>query len=429
MKTMLTVGDRIDVVAHDLDYQGQGVARFEGYVLFVPGLLPGEEALVQVGRIKKRFGIAHVVSLRKLSGLRSRHLLALGSVDLVHLDVKAQCEWQKETTMETLQKIAGIRQNVKEILCTKRVFHYRNKVAFHVLDKRFLTLGLFASTSHRLVPVRNFLLASKKANEVLERVSTSKLEVPDLVHFVMRTNQKDEVLVTLVTNKKDAKGLGVLVDCLKEIEGVVGITHNIKEEEKKILGSKSNVLFGQNRIEMPLKDFFVEIDDRSFFQVNEEVSDLVFREIEKRIEPDSRVIDAYSGIGSIGFYLAHHMKRVTMIETEERNVAMAKAILSKQGFKNVDIIEKDVSQAKLPGHDVLIVDPPRHGLSERFINRILADPSKRMFYLSCDAKSLSRDLMKLKTIYRIEEVIPIRMFPQTSAIETLVVLRKKEMVG
>ncbi|MFP4177405.1 MAG: 23S rRNA (uracil(1939)-C(5))-methyltransferase RlmD [Acholeplasmataceae bacterium] len=425
---MLTVGERIEVVAHDLDYQGQGVARYEGYVLFIPGLLPGEEALVQVERIKKRFGIAQVVSLRKLSGLRSRHLLTLGSANLVHLDPQAQCEWQKETTVKTLQRIAGIRPRTREIICDERVFYYRNKVVFHALDKRFLTLGLFASTSHRLVPIRHFLLASKKANEILERVSTSRIEVPDLVHFVVRTNPKNEALVTLVTRKKDARGLGALVDRLRGIEGIVGITHNIKQETKRILGPKSSVLFGRNRIEMPLKDFSVEIDDRSFFQVNDSISEAVYREIAERIDDDSRVIDAYSGIGAIGFYLAANMKRVTMIETNERSLAMAKAIASDQGFRNVDIIDKDVGQAKLPEHDVMIVDPPRQGLSERVVERMLKEPSKRLFYLSCDPKTLARDLGKLVAVYRLEEVIPVRMFPQTSSIETLVVLTRKEVV-
>lgn len=423
---MLTVGDIIIAKVVDIDYQGQGVVKQDGYVIFVKGLLTDEEAKIKITSVRKSFGQAIVIEILKRSEHRVSHPQSiLGSCDLLHLSVAEQNKWQTRITYETLKKILGQELELEPIITDFKDKHYRNKSVFHVMDRPYLTLGLYHKDQMRLVEISEFILADHKTNEILKLLNFNKIicDTKVLKHLVIRTNLNGEALVTLVATKKGFKGLDKIVQTLMKVEKIVGVTLNISTSPHAILGSDSLVIIGENAIIEPLKGIDIMINDRSFFQINLPVIEKVYEIIKSEIKPKSTLIDAYSGVGSIGYYLSNKASKVTMIESNKESFDMALSIKESHHLDHVEIIN-DLAEKALVDMtaDYLIVDPPRNGLMPELLEILIDSNFKKIFYLSCDAKTLSRDLVKLTERYSISKVYPIQMFYHTTSLETLVIL-------
>lgn len=426
---MLTVGNRIKGLSVDLDYQGQGVIKHDGYVIFVKGLLDQEEALVEITKLRKKFGEAKIIEIIKKSIDRRDDVESiLGSCDMVHMTEQKQLLWQKRITEETLKKITGLDLTVEDVITDHKARHYRNKSVFHVMEDRLLKLGLYQKDFYKLVKVDSFSLADEKTNEVLKLLNDSNIIIDSkiLKYVVCRTNPKGEILVTLVVKSSDFLGLEKIMNVLKTVKNIVGLTLNMMDDQTSILGSKSYTIFGENRINEPLGDIDIYLDDRSFYQINPPVIEKAYALMKAHMKDNLSIIDSYSGVGSIGFYLADKAKHVVMIESNEEACENATLTKNRYEFHHVDVVlgrAEDLIDTY--DADILIVDPPRNGLLPEFIDKILLKEYQQIFYLSCDAKTLARDLVSLHDKYHIESVYPLKMFYQTSSLETLVFLNKK----
>lgn len=426
---MLTVGNRIKGLSVDLDYQGQGVIKHDGYVIFVKGLLDQEEALVEITKLRKKFGEAKIIEIIKKSIDRRDDVESiLGSCDMVHMTEQKQLLWQKRITEETLKKITGLDLTVEDVITDHKARHYRNKSVFHVMEDRLLKLGLYQKDFYKLVKVDSFSLADEKTNEVLKLLNDSNIIIDSkiLKYVVCRTNPKGEILVTLVAKSSDFLGLEKIMNVLKTVKNIVGLTLNMMDDQTSILGSKSYTMFGENRINEPLGGIDIFLDDRSFYQINPPVIEKAYALMKAHMKDNLSIIDSYSGVGSIGFYLADKAKKVVMIESNEEAIDNANLTKSRYAYHHIDVVlgraEEVIDQYDA---DILIVDPPRNGLLPEFIDKILLKEYQQIFYLSCDAKTLARDLVSLHDKYHIESVYPLKMFYQTSSLETLVFLNKK----
>lgn len=425
---MLTVGNRLVATAIDLDYLGQGVVKHEGYVIFVPHLLIGETAEIKITKIKNQYAEAKIEHRLTDSQDRFHHPDSMyGGADLLHLSHQAQCEWQRRITSETLKKIGDIEFFVDEILSDSKATHYRNKSVFHVMDSPILKLGLYASDHQKLIQARTYILADEPTNKILSFLYDHPVIIDhkSCSHLVIRTNPTGEALVTMVSTKPLFKGQNEFVERLKSLDFVIGITLNIRDNPKHILGRHSIVLYGDNLMTEPLGSLDVTITDRSFFQVNLPVSMMAYDIIKREILRNCVVIDAYSGIGSIGFYISDVVRKVMMIESNKESILMANKIKENHQLNHVDIIcdQAEVVMKHLSA-EVIITDPPRNGLMPEMIEHIIKSTVTQMFYLSCDVKTLARDLKMLTHSFEITKIIPIRMFPQTTEMETLVILKR-----
>ncbi|MBU1094685.1 MAG: 23S rRNA (uracil(1939)-C(5))-methyltransferase RlmD [Firmicutes bacterium] len=426
---MLTVGDVFFGRSVDIDYQGQGIVKHEGYVVFVRGMLDNEEAKIKITHLNKRFGQGEITELIKSSPDRVNiEMQDLGSCDMIHVSPEKQLLWQQRITKETFKKIMDLDVDVHPTLTDNKSEFYRNKSVFHVMDTPFLTLGLYNKESTELIPVDQFILSDLKTNEMLKHLAAKRVLINPRVfkHMVFRTNLNQEILVTLVATKELFLGRENLVEYIKQMHNVVGITININDQPNRILGNLSLVLYGDNLIVEPINDIDLMINDQSFFQINLPVIEKAYALIKKEIPDNQTIIDAYSGVGSIGFYLAKKAKKVIMIESNDESSTMAKLIKEKLGFEQIEVI--DDRAEKVIQHfdgDYLIVDPPRNGLMESFIQSVLKQSYKKIFYLSCDVKTLVRDISLLSSQYEIKDIYPIRMFFHTTSLETLVILNHK----
>jgi 23S rRNA (uracil1939-C5)-methyltransferase len=390
------------------------------------GLITDEEAKIKITSIRKSFGQAIVIEILKRSDNRVSHPQSiLGSCDLLHLSIEEQNKWQSRITKETLKKILGEDHELEPIITDFKDKHYRNKSVFHVMDRPYLTLGLYHKDQMRLVEISEFILADQKTNEILKHLNFNKIICDTKVfkHLVVRTNLSGEALVTLVATKKGFKGLDKIVQSLMKLEKIVGITVNISTNKNVILGNESLTILGENIIVEPLNGADITINDRSFFQINLPVIQKVYDIIKSEIKPKSTLIDAYSGVGSIGYYLADKVSKVTMIESNKESYEMALSIKEKHRFDHVEIINDLAEHALMElTADYLIVDPPRNGLMPELLEELIHSNFKKIFYVSCDAKTLSRDLVQLTESYSISHIYPIKMFYHTTSLETLVIL-------
>ena len=426
---MLTVGDMIIGTALDVDYEGQGVIKHDGYVIFVKGLLMHEEAKIKITNIRKNFGQGKYLEIIKQSPSRFTHpQTMLGSCNLLHMDKHAQLLWQQKTTQETLKKIIHEDIDVEQTITDGKDMHYRNKSVFHVMDKPYLSLGLYHFSETKLIEVSEFILADEKTNEILKHLNFHKVIIDPkiLKHVVIRTNPKGEALVTLVAKNSKFTGLEKLIEHVMKIKDIKGITLNISLSDREILGEKSYTLYGENILSEPMGRQDIFINDRSFFQINLPVITKVYDVIKKHIIKDKVVIDAYSGVGSIGYYILDKVKKLILIESNKDAIDMAKQTKDQYQLDHVEIVHGRAEQVvKDYQADILIIDPPRNGLMPELLDTLTQNSFDQIFYLSCDAKTLARDLNTLKNIYHIEKVYPIRMFYHTTSLETLVILTKK----
>ncbi len=421
---MLKVKDRIKVNAIGLDYKGDGISIMDNLYVFIPGLLKDEEAIVEITYLKKNYAFGRVVEILKKSKNRISDTSIFGSINLSHLSFVEQLKWQEDITIETMEKVLGKDINFKEIVTDGKEYNYRNKVVFHCIYKPSLKLGLYSNNNQRLTAVDGFILAPKVINDIIFKLNKTNIIIKnkDIINIAFKTNSNDEVLVTLVSTKQNFKELDEVVNFFKGFSSVKGITLNLKKHQEKILSDKSVLLYGVNL----LTEGKLLLNDLSFMQVNYGVAELVYELIKENII-GKNIVDAYSGIGSIGFKIYDENYNITMIENSKENIKLAKLIKDINNYNNIDIIHanaEDVISDYKP--ETIIVDPPRKGLDINLINAVISNNVKRVIYLSCDLQTLTRDLRIFTNSYKIVKVYPVKMFPQTNSFETLVILDKKE---
>lgn len=423
------VGERITVNCFEVDYNGNGVSRYNDLIVFTKGLLEDESALVEITKIKKSFLEAKIIKLKETNNKRRVNNYNLGSLDLYHVSEEYQLNWQIKTAINTFNKISDIDLEYKNnIIANEEFTNYRNKNVYHVLNSKNLELGMY-DNNYNLVKINNFLLASNISNEVLNYINNLNLNLNELAnnlkHIVIRTNNLNEVMIILVL--KFRASVNNLIEKLIDFPNVKSIYLNISKNPKHILGEKSYLIYGEKYLSEEVNGLKLYSDDQSFMQVNTNIASLVYKTISNYVNKNESVIDAYSGVGGIGLSLINKAKQVYLLESNESSVNISKKIIAENNIKNAEVLLGDVlNSIDNLVSDVLIVDPPRSGLNKNFIEKIIEKDFKTIIYLSCDLKTQARDYNLLKEKYEILNFYPIKMFYQTTSIENLIILKRKD---
>ncbi|MCR1809331.1 class I SAM-dependent RNA methyltransferase [Haploplasma modicum] len=414
---MLEVKKEIEVTIIDLDYKGDGIAIVDDIYVYIKGALKDELVRALVLKVKEKFAIAKLIKVIKPSKDRLKDSVLLGSLNMSHLSFDMQLKWQSDITLKSFNKAFNKDFEIAPIITDNNNSSYRNKVTFHIMNNKILTLGLYDYNETRLVKTDRLDIANDNANILVKKLNDAKITVDFniLKHLMIKNNSENKLLVTLVSTRRSFIGLHEILDLLDLDKNVLGVTLNIKDDVNKILGNKTYTLRGQDF----LNENNLIMTTKSFMQVNFKVQDLVFEEIRKHILGKS-IIDAYSGIGSISYNVLDNNKKLTLIDNNPENIKLAKEIFKD---KEVNLLlgnaEDLIDELTC---DTLLVDPPRQGLDKKFVNSLLNKKIKRIIYMSCNLQSLIRDTKLLANKYEIKEITPIKMFPETNSFETLVIL-------
>jgi 23S rRNA (uracil1939-C5)-methyltransferase len=444
----------IDVIFEDLTHDGAGVAKVDGYPVFVPGGLPGEKANIKVIRVTKGYGIGRLVELLERSHFRvevsQEEAHKYGGCQLQHISYEGQQKFKENQVHQVLARIGKLPDvKVHPVLGMEHPWQYRNKAQVPVGEQNGkLVAGFFKPRSHEIVDSNESLIQLPEVNEAIQTVKQICIELGikpyneethkgDLRHIMARYGkQTGELMVVLITRSADLPRKNQLVEAIVDrLPKVKSIVHNINSRRTNvIMGDRTKVLWGNEVIYDYIGSVKFAISALSFYQVNPDQTKVLY---DKALEyaglnGDETVIDAYCGIGTISLFLAQKAKKVYGVEIVPEAIEDAKRNAELNEIANAefavgkaeDVIPKWYSEGITA--DVLVVDPPRKGCDEALLRTIIEMKPKKVVYVSCNPATLARDLRILEDGgYKTLEVQPVDMFPQTTHVECCALIELK----
>ena len=447
----LKKNDTYDVEIIDITHEGFGVAKIEGFPIFIENTLPGEKIKMSVTKVLKKFAYGRVINFYETSKHRveitDKVGTRIGTMPLQHMSYEYQLEFKRKLVHDTLSKMVDISHlEVKPTLGMENPWGYRNKAQIPVREiNGILETGFFKRGSHDLIPIENFHIQDPKIDEAIVTVRDilrkhksvaydEEAHTGLIRHVIVRRGQiTNDMMIILVTNGREfPQGEVIVQDIVGNIDNVVSVVQNINDQKTNtIMGRENNVLYGNDFYTDKLMGKTFSISSQSFYQVNSKQTEVLYQTAIElaNVTNKDHVIDAYCGIGSISLNLADHAKHVYAVEIVPDAIVMAKFNAMENGIDNVDFEvgkAEDVMQEWVGDGlniDVLVVDPPRKGLDDQFIQASIKSNPERIVYVSCNPATLARDLVSYtKAGYQIEAVQPVDMFPQTVHVETVVLL-------
>lgn len=412
----------------ELDFRGYGIVKDLGKVGFIKGLLPGEEAIIKISFEKKNFFEGEIITLLSKSKYRVENVIDYDNSSLIHLDSLKQLEFQDDITIQSFLRngISNFKQN--PIISNDNYYHYRNKALFFVNNNPFIELGGYKEKSKTFQKISSLILAEPLINEILQELQqyyeTEKIYYHDLSSIVMRSNGT-QAMVIFVTLSKKALPKTIYLPLLDN-EKVVSIYQNYRTDEKRNVGFENTLIRKNDHITEKLGDKKFIIYPNSFFQVNRDIAFLTYKHIRSLLSREDTVIDAFAGVSSIGQFVSDKVKTIYSIEIDSDSVKSARESVELNKITNLEIVKGDFNlefNKYRKKANTLIIDPPRSGINDQVISVINNSNLDKIIYLSCNLRTLVRDI-KLLSNYEVIEVTPIKMFYQTVEMETLVYLRR-----
>lgn len=442
--------DRLTVFVEDLTHDGQGVAKVDGYPIFIKGALPDEKVEVHVVKALKKYGFAKLVEIVESSPFRVAAPCPVfdscGGCQLQHLSYEGQLMMKEKQVRSAMERIGKVHTTVLPVLGMDNPWRYRNKsqIPFGVEEGRVVA-GFYKSGSHDIANTPTCLIQSEEADRLMlalkEQAVEFGLEPYDektgrgqLRHLVVRKGRTSgETMVVLVTKTKKISQPERLIHFILEVEPTtVSIVQNINPTRTNVIfGEETFVHWGKSHIVDSIGDIQFEISARSFYQINPLQTNVLYQKALEAagLTGNETVMDAYCGIGTISLFLAQQAKQVLGVEIVPQAVEDARRNAELNGFTNAefevgaaeDVITQWYEDGKLP--DVVVVDPPRKGLDGKLIDTLIEHKPRRIVYVSCNPATLARDLRLLEDGgYKVHEVQPVDMFPHTTHVECVTYL-------
>ena len=431
----------------DISSEGKGVVKIGKYIYFVDGLFIGEEADIEVlyqragvyfGKVKK----LHTLSKDRIQP-KCKVCTSCGGCQYQQINYQAQLEYKTKRVKEALTRIGGVKTKVLSCIGMENPYYYRNKIQMpYGKDRKGnVVYGFFKENSHEIIPVKECVIEDKRAASILWDIKelVKQMNIPTynedsgkgiLRYVLIRTSYHyQEAMVVLVTSMMNFPGQRNFVDALTKLHPeITTIVENVnKRHTNIILGNEEKVLYGPGIIKDKILDLTFEISASSFFQVNPVQVEKLYKIALNLINFEEKpvVLDAYSGVGTIGLIAARNASKVISVELNKDASRNAKENAKKNNVKNIEFYCDDAGHFidNYPDElDIVIMDPPRKGSDETFLSTLLRKKPRQIIYVSCDPETLARDIKLLSTLYNVNYVQPVDMFPMTSHVETVVSL-------
>ncbi|MBX7227601.1 MAG: 23S rRNA (uracil(1939)-C(5))-methyltransferase RlmD [Chitinophagales bacterium] len=445
--------------------EGNGLARYEGMVVFIKGALSGDVVDVMLTNVKKDYAEAKVVQIKTPSPFRRdpqcRHFGTCGGCKWQNATYQGQLSFKAHIVQEALVRIGKLRvEEISPIMGVDDAFHYRNKMEYTFSDRAWLTIDQIASGEEmdrralgfhvagafaHVTTIEQCLLQDEQANiirnKVFEFCKTQPYSFFDLKHkkgflrnLVIRNTTLGEWMVTLVVGFESYDIQDIMAFLLKEFPFITSLNYivNPKRNDSTFDLTVFNY-HGRDYIIEQLGNIRFKISVQSFFQTNSRQAKKLYDAALAlaALEGDEVVYDLYTGTGSIALYLANSCSKVVGIEQVSAAIEDAKFNASLNGIDNasfyVGSVEDLLDEAFVSknGHpDVVVTDPPRGGMHPRVIDVFNQTLPKKIIYISCNPVTQARDIQLLSGNYNIQSIQPVDMFPQTFHVENIIVLER-----
>ena len=438
-----------EVTFEDMTHDARGVCKIDGIPIFVKDGLKGEKSLIEITSRKKSYGEGRVIQRIETSPFRvdpiCEHFFSCGGCNLMHMEYQTQLDYKTYKTMTTLKKIGHVETDLYPTYGMHQPYAYRNKVMFHFgLKNKEIIAGYFQEKSRNIVPIKRCHIVAKVFSEILEEIRNLAKEnllpiyQPETKQgllkslMIRQSNSTKEILLTFITVSRKMNNADKIIERLSSLfPEVTGIIQNFQDKNTTHLSKDFKVLFGQNLLKETVGKITYHLSYDSFFQVNPEQAEMIlfWAEEDLKLTGDETVLDAYAGVGYIGFSLASKVKKVILVESFEQAVIDGEKTAKSARLENTSFIQGDASdviQSIDEKIDIVIVDPPREGLEKRFIEAVISRKIKKVMYVSCHVSTLARDLKMFQEAgYQVESTKPLDMFPHTAHIESVTLLTLK----
>lgn len=432
---------------------GNGIAKIDGMVVFVPYTAVGDKLKIRIVKVQKNYSFGIIEEILQPSPDRVDDHCPVykkcGGCAFRHISYEAELRHKAEFVQSNLRRLGGLDPVMLPITPSPLVQGYRNKAQYPIREyDGKIEAGFFAKRSHRVISCASCDLQPAFFEQILEYTKqfleeyhisaydeqTGKGKVRHL--YIRYGEVSGEVMVCLVVNSERLPHAAEYVEgLLKVCPQVVSVVLNINREQNNvILGQKCITLYGKDTIEDTLCDVRFELSPLSFYQVNRQAAEKLYRLAAEmaQFEGNELLIDLYCGAGTIGLSMASKVRELIGVEIVPDAVENAKENAKRCGVENARFICADAKEAaaQLAAEnlhpDVIVVDPPRKGCDLEVLQAIAAMAPKRLVMISCNSASLARDCKELEALgYHLEKAAPVDLFPRTTHVETVVLLGRK----
>lgn len=451
----ISKNEEYEVEIIDNGYNGEGIAKIDGFTVFVPNAIKGEVVKILIVKVLSSHAFGKILEIEKKSKFRQEIDCATykrcGGCDLRHIKYEQTLKMKQNAVQALVNKTLKNKIEVKETLGMENPFFYRNKAQYPVgaNKDRNPIIGVFANRTHEVIPIKNCLIQNPKseaiAKFILEFIKEKNISIYNektgrgfFRHIVIKVGIKtNEIMCIFVINGKKFPYEDELVEKLKQnYPEIKTIVKNINMKNTNVILGQENInLYGNGYIEDVLGEYKFKISPLSFYQVNPKQAEKLYNlgiEMAK-VSKEDTVFDLYCGIGTISLFIAKYAKKVYGVEIVEQAIKDAKQNAKINNIENVQfiagdtkIVLEDLIYKKGIIADIVIFDPPRKGLDNNSINNILKIKPKKIVYISCNPATLIRDLVLFEKLYEVKTIIPVDMFPFTKHVECVSVLELKE---
>ena len=394
------------LIIENLDHQGRGIAKQNEKVYFIENALPNEEVEVEITKQKKNIIEGKVTKYYKKNEENRVEPLCpyygiCGGCSIMH--IKNQNKYKLDKLNNIINKYVNKNIEIKEVECLNK-YNYRNKITLQVKDSK---LGLYKKESNDIVEIDNCLLVNEKINQIIKLIKENQ-NLKNINQIVIKS--MEEAMVTFYTNRD----ININVDYLKNY--VQSIYVNKK------------LIYGKNKISAIMDKYKFLVSSESFFQVNTIEATSMYNYIKSLIEKTNVIFDLYCGTGTIGIFIHDKADKLIGLEINADAIKDANENKKINNIGNIEFFESDASniiQKTNLKPNIIIVDPPRNGLSDKMIDDINKLEPEKIIYVSCDPMTLARDIKKLNK-YDVINIKGFDMFPNTYHVESVILLQRKD---
>ena len=439
----------VDII--DNGFEGEGIAKIDGFTIFIPSAIKGEKVRILIVKVLSSHAFGKLLEILDASKYRQEADCSTykrcGGCNLRHIKYEETLKMKQNAVQNLVNKTLKNKLQVQETIGMDNPYHYRNKAQYPVgIDKKGEpVIGVFANRTHEVIPIENCLIQNPKSEEIAkfilnfikkEHISVYNEETRKGLfrHIVIKVGIKTgEIMCILVINGKTIPKEEIIIKNLVEnFPQIKTIVKNINNKNTNVILGQDNInVYGDGHIEDILGEYKFKISPLSFYQVNpiqaEKLYELGVKMAE--ISKEDTVFDLYCGIGTISIFMAKYAKKVYGVEIVEDAIKDAKENAKLNNVTNTEffagdaeiVLDELINQKKVIP-DIVMFDPPRKGLAKNSINDILSIKPKKIVYISCNPATLVRDLAEFESLYEVKSIVPVDMFPFTSHVECVSLL-------
>lgn len=429
--------------------EGSGIARIDGYTVFIPGAITGDTVRFLVVKENKKYGFGKALEIVNPSPDRVVPQCATfskcGGCTLSAMNYSAQLEFKRKKVYDAITRIGGF-TDIKDvdIIPSTPCYGYRNKAQYPTASiNGELKAGFYAPHSHRVVPTTFCALQSERSNEIINSCTEwfNKNNIPAydeatkkgvVRHICIRSGKNETMLVFVIA--KPIKNSSALCDFLTDkYNEITGIVENYNSKDTNVIyGESDKILYGKPYIIDNIEELKYKIHYKSFYQVNPYTTLPLYEKALELSNADKTktVFDLYCGGGTISLFLAQRAKKVIGIEIVEEAILNARENAKLNDIKNAEFYcgaaEEVAPELIKEGTkaDIVVLDPPRKGCDEKLLKAVGEMKPERIVYVSCDCATMARDAKFLSEYgYAPTNVTAVDQFPQTSHVEAVALLQ------